>query len=61
MYLSTLRRVGFSVYGSGFGLFFVDQMVAEYGGTVRVEDNDPRGAEFVIELPAAVTDSPTPV
>lgn len=47
--------------GSGFGLFFVDQMVAEYGGTVRVEDNDPRGAEFVIELPAGVTDSPTSV
>lgn len=37
--------------GSGFGLFFVDAMVTEYGGDVRVEDNDPQGAEFVIELP----------
>ena len=37
--------------GSGFGLFFVDSMVTEYGGDVTVEDNEPRGAEFVIELP----------
>jgi PAS domain S-box-containing protein len=37
--------------GSGFGLFFVDSMVTEYGGDVWVEDNDPQGAEFVIELP----------
>jgi len=37
--------------GSGFGLFFVDSMVSEYGGDVRVQDNDPQGAEFVIELP----------
>lgn len=39
--------------GSGFGLFFVDAMVTEYGGEVRVEDNDPKGAVFVIELPPA--------
>jgi len=37
--------------GSGFGLFFVDSMVTEYGGDVWVEDNDPQGAEFIIELP----------
>nr|WP_239641328.1 ATP-binding protein [Haloarcula japonica] len=37
--------------GSGFGLFFVDSMVEEYGGTVWVEDNEPTGAVFVIELP----------
>jgi PAS domain S-box-containing protein len=37
--------------GSGFGLFFVDAMVAEYGGDVRVEDSEPQGAEFVIEFP----------
>lgn len=36
--------------GSGFGLFFVDTMVNAYGGDVRVEDNEPRGARFVIEL-----------
>ncbi|MBX0325624.1 GAF domain-containing protein [Halomicroarcula sp. F13] len=37
--------------GSGFGLFFVDSMVTEYGGDVWVEDNVPQGAEFIIELP----------
>lgn len=37
--------------GSGFGLFFVDSMVAKYGGDIRVVDTDTGGAEFVIELP----------
>lgn len=37
--------------GSGFGLFFVDQMVDRYGGDIWVEDNDPRGAVFVLSLP----------
>jgi len=37
--------------GSGFGLFFVDTMVGEYGGDVRVEDNDDGGATFVVRLP----------
>ncbi len=39
--------------GVGFGLYFVDAMVTEYGGNVRVEDNEPEGAVFVIELPLA--------
>lgn len=29
--------------GSGFGLFFVDTMVTEYGGDVRIENNDAAG------------------
>lgn len=37
--------------GSGFGLFFIDTMVDSYGGDVRVEDNDPEGARFVVTLP----------
>jgi len=37
--------------GSGFGLFFIDVMVTEYGGDVWVEDNDDGGATFVIQLP----------
>ena len=45
-------RRGESESGSGgFGLFFVDTMVGIYGGDVWVEDNDPQGAVFVIELP----------
>ena len=39
--------------GSGFGLFFVDAMLAEYGGDVTVEDNDRGGATFVLEFRAA--------
>ena len=34
--------------GSGFGLFSVETVVDHYGGTVRVEANDPIGAVFVI-------------
>ena len=39
--------------GSGFGLFFIDTMVESYGGDIRIEDNEPEGARFVIELPHA--------
>ena len=46
--------------GSGFGLYFVDTMVSTYGGHVRVEDNDPTGAVFAIELPAADSELNSP-
>lgn len=39
--------------GSGFGLFFVDSMVDEYGGEVWVEDNEHDGSTFVLELARA--------
>jgi len=39
--------------GSGFGLFFVDTMMEKYGGTVRVEDGEPRGSVFVFRFAAA--------
>jgi PAS domain S-box-containing protein len=35
---------------SDFGLFFAETMLSEYGGDIRVEDNDPAGAVFVIDL-----------
>jgi len=37
--------------GTGLGLYLVDTLVDSYGGSVRVEDNDPTGAAFVVELP----------
>ena len=37
----------------GFGLYYVEQMVSEYGGDIYVEDNEPEGAVFVMELPKA--------
>lgn len=39
--------------GSGFGLYFVDVMMSEYGGEVWVEDNDNGGATFGVRLQAA--------
>jgi two-component system nitrogen regulation sensor histidine kinase NtrY len=38
--------------GMGLGLPIVQQIVTDHGGTIRVEDNHPRGSRFVIELPA---------
>jgi hypothetical protein len=37
--------------GTGLGLYIVRKTVERYGGTIRVEDNDPKGAVFVIALP----------
>ena len=39
--------------GTGLGLAIVYRIVADHRGTIRVEDNRPRGARFIIELPAA--------
>jgi len=39
--------------GSGLGLYLVDTLVGTYGGEVHVEDNDPTGAVFVVDLPKA--------
>ena len=45
-YFSTKQR------GTGLGLAIVHHIVSEHGAQIRVEDNKPRGARFVIELPA---------
>jgi len=37
----------------GFGLYFVQTMVENYGGAVTAEANEPRGTVFTLELPAA--------
>ena len=39
--------------GTGLGLPIVRSVVQEHRGTIRVEDNQPAGTRFVIELPAA--------
>ena len=44
---------GLESSGTGIGLYLVDTLVDRYGGDIRVEDNDPRGAVFVVELPLA--------
>jgi two-component system, NtrC family, nitrogen regulation sensor histidine kinase NtrY len=44
-YYSTKRR------GSGLGLAIVRRIIAEHGGAIDVQDNQPAGSRFVIELP----------
>jgi len=36
--------------GTGLGLYIVKQTVARYGGSVAVEDNEPRGTVFVLRM-----------
>jgi len=44
---------GLESSGAGIGLYLVQSLVDTYGGDVFVEDNDPEGAVFVVELPVA--------
>jgi nitrogen fixation/metabolism regulation signal transduction histidine kinase len=39
--------------GTGLGLAIVQRIILEHRGRIRAETNHPRGARFVIELPAA--------
>lgn len=39
--------------GTGLGLAIVQRIILEHGGHIHAERNSPRGAKFVIELPAA--------
>ncbi len=39
--------------GTGLGLAIVSRIVADHNGSIRVEENRPRGARFIIDLPAA--------
>lgn len=41
--------------GTGLGLAIVQRIILEHGGRIRAEANHPRGARFVIELPAMGT------
>jgi two-component system nitrogen regulation sensor histidine kinase NtrY len=43
------------VTGMGLGLPIVSEIASEHGGSVSVEDNEPRGSRFTIELPVART------
>jgi two-component system nitrogen regulation sensor histidine kinase NtrY len=40
--------------GMGLGLTIVSTIVADHDGMIRVQDNQPKGAKFVIELPATL-------
>lgn len=37
--------------GTGLGLAIANTVIAEHGGTIKVRDNVPNGAVFIVELP----------
>jgi nitrogen fixation/metabolism regulation signal transduction histidine kinase len=47
-YFSTKNR------GTGLGLAIVSHILAEHNAQIRVEDNQPAGARFTVEIPALV-------
>jgi two-component system nitrogen regulation sensor histidine kinase NtrY len=46
-YFSTKKR------GTGLGLAIVSRVVEDHHGSIRVEENQPVGARFIVELPVA--------
>jgi len=44
---------GIESEGTGLGLYLVQSLVDHYGGSVWIEDNEPRGTVVVVELPIA--------
>jgi two-component system sensor histidine kinase KdpD len=46
-------RLDDSPRGAGIGLFAARHLARTMGGDLRVEDREPRGSQFVLELPAA--------
>jgi len=38
--------------GMGLGLAIVNSIISDHNGVIRVQDNKPTGAKFIIELPA---------
>jgi K+-sensing histidine kinase KdpD len=47
-------RMDDSPRGAGIGLFAARHLARTMGGDLRVEDRQPRGSQFVLELPAAI-------
>ena len=47
-YFSTKSR------GTGLGLAIVSRIISDHDGTIRVEENKPNGARFIVDIPVAV-------
>ncbi len=43
--------------GTGLGLAIVSSIVSEHQGNIRLYDNNPRGAKFIVELPISPRDT----
>jgi len=48
-YFSTKKR------GTGLGLAIVSRIIEDHHGSIRVEENDPIGTRFIVELPVAAS------
>jgi two-component system nitrogen regulation sensor histidine kinase NtrY len=53
-YFSTRKR------GTGLGLAIVSRVIEEHHGSIRVEENKPVGARFIVELPVVLEPALTP-
>ncbi len=53
-YFSTKKR------GTGLGLAIVNRIVEDHHGSIRVEENQPVGARFIVELPIVADAVPIP-
>lgn len=42
--------------GTGIWLYLVQTLVEQYEGEIKIEDNEPEGAVFVVTLPTAPAD-----
>jgi nitrogen fixation/metabolism regulation signal transduction histidine kinase len=51
-YFSTKKR------GTGLGLAIVSRIIEDHHGSIRVEENQPVGARFVVELPVVPESAP---
>ncbi len=51
-YFSTKGR------GTGLGLAIVSRILSEHNATIRIEDNEPQGARFIVEIPAIAGSEP---
>ena len=47
-YFSTKKQ------GTGLGLAIVNTIISDHDGSIQVQDNQPCGTRFIIELPARV-------
>jgi signal transduction histidine kinase len=53
-YFSTKKR------GTGLGLSIVSRIIEDHHGSIRVEENEPVGTRFIVELPLASKMTETP-
>jgi len=41
-------------HGTGLGLAIVNNIINDHNGSIRVQDEEPQGTRFIIELPLKV-------